>query len=104
MKKQYAFGWCLAISSSLSACGSNSSDPAKWSCKSLIPAIISMSEEKDVKILEITAPEEFDRTWGPEPSITCHADAVWSDDGGSMITYGAEVSPGGSIMLSYEQR
>ena len=68
------------------------------SCASLIPDVIEMSEDRDVKILEISSPEAL---WGGEGELHCKGHAIWSDGDEGSISYEVSTSPGGRQMLGY---
>ena len=78
MKRLLAAGLVLA----LPACGGDVvSDPSQWSCEALIAPVIALSEERSVKILEITNVQEQSRFSGSDPSIACNGWAEWSEGG-----------------------
>jgi hypothetical protein len=81
---------------------SSSSDinPGAWSCASLIAPVIESSKGRSLEILEISNPRE--RLNLPNHEITCQGDAEWNEGSGS-IEYGAHVSEGGNIVVSYRQ-
>lgn len=87
----------------LSGCsGDVTANPDKWSCEALVGPVIAMSKERSPTILEITEPEETNRMYGPNASISCRGKAEW-DQGYGMAEYGAHVSPGGNVILEYRQ-
>jgi hypothetical protein len=59
-----------------------------------------MSRGKTPEIFEITSPREMLNV--PNQQITCRGVAEWSEGDGA-IEYGAHVSEGGALMLSYQQ-
>ena len=86
---------CLTLASC-----SDGVDPKTWTCESLIGPVISMSKDKEPRILEITSPSKRDD--GATDSITCDGQAEWSQGEGT-ITYGAHVSDAGQVILEYKQ-
>lgn len=88
---------CIAL---VSCSSSASVDPNTWTCDSLIEPVIAMSKDKELQVMEITSPRRRE-TYTPR-SITCDAQAEWSQGKGS-ITYGAHVSDGNQVILEYKQ-
>jgi hypothetical protein len=85
----------------LQACSAGDSiDPEHWSCESLIGPVIEMSKGKTPEILEITQPLQMPSF--RNNSIRCVGSAEWSE-GEGRIEYGAHVSDGGKLFLSYQQ-
>lgn len=78
-------------------------DPSKWTCDSLVNPIIEMSQKRFPTVLEINDPQQRGRLYGPTPSISCFAGAEWTQGYGA-IEYGARVTDGGNVILTYEQR
>ncbi len=70
-------------------------------CENLIPRIIEMSEDKELKVLEISNPRTEPSPPGNQ-EIACSGNAEWSR-GSGFISYGAHVSNGGQVMLEYKQ-
>lgn len=83
----------------LGLCVSTSAN-AELSCDSLASDVIAMSEERDVKILEISSAEAL---WGGDGELTCKGHAIWSDGDEGPIHYEVSISPGGQSMLSYRE-
>lgn len=74
--------------------------PQNWSCTNLIPSVIQMSQSRPIQVLEITSPRE--ETHVPGFNITCNARAEWTD-GATFIHYGARLSEGGQIIVTFSQ-
>ena len=70
-------------------------------CENLIPHILEMSEDKDPQVLEISDPKIEISPPGND-QISCSGSAEWSR-GSGFISYGAHVSNGGQVMLTYKQ-
>jgi len=90
----------VACLSALSACSGSTIDPEHWSCDALVKPVISMSKERTPTILEINNPKEIGRTYGTNATLSCTADAEWSE-GYGYFEYGAHVSDGGQVILEY---
>lgn len=74
--------------------------PQNWSCTNLIPSVIQMSQSRPFQVLEITSPRE--EMHMPGFSITCNARAEWTN-GATYIRYGARLSEGGQIIVTFSQ-
>lgn len=84
----------------LIGCSNSEAEATARTCESLIPQVIQLSEDQDVKILEISSPETSSAS-GEE--LLCYGTGVWSDGDEGTITYGTEISPGGNVMIGYKE-
>lgn len=88
----------------LSTCSSGaSSDPQRFAdltCHDLVNDVIEMSQDEDVTVLEIT---DEDAIAGNDTFLNCKGKAIWSDDGPERISFNAEISPGGKIIVGYSR-
>lgn len=91
----------LGIFVAMTACSSGDDiTPRNWTCQKLIGPVIAMSQERDVKILEITDVKELSNF--PGSRLECRGKAEWSEGYGT-IEFGAHVSAGGNLMLEYKR-
>jgi hypothetical protein len=91
----------VLLALALQGCSSGDSvNPGSWTCDSLIQPVIEASKGKTPEILEITEPKEMINI--PNGYITCQGSAEWSEGSGT-IEYGAHVSNGGDVIISYRQ-
>ena len=97
--KRILAGASLAAILTLGYCVSTGGS-SEVDCASLVSDVIEMSEDKDVKILEITSPEAL---YGGTGEIYCKGHAVWSDGDEGTIHYEVTVSPGGQSMIGYRE-
>jgi hypothetical protein len=85
----------------LAGCSSSPKiDPQNWSCEQLVKPVIEMSQERELKILEITQVKERQNLPGSE--LTCSGNAEWSQ-GDGWIEFGARISDGDQLILEYSR-
>lgn len=86
----------------LTACSSSSKiDSGSWTCDGISKHVITMSQQEESKILEISNITEIENV--PNYRLSCSASAEWSQGEGGL-DFGAHVSDGGKIIVEYNRK